>query len=167
MALQVLANGCSVYEITGQNDSGDNIIVNHSFKRGDVLPDWVDESQRFVLTSAGMVAEVGDTPDDSIRPFDTAAHPVVGDTSNLVLADQVPADQVQAQSDGAALAPLPSDGESKYVWETYAASKLPEGERMTRVEAESMKKADLVTEVKARYEAASTAEDEQNLPPKF
>lgn len=159
MALQVLAYGCSVYEITGQNDDGTNVIVNHAFKRGDVLPDWVDESQRFVLVSSGMAAEVGDTPDESIRPVDTAPHPVVGDVSNQSLAE--------SPSSDSGLAPLPADNDTKFVWETYAVSKLPEGERMTRVEAEAMRKQDLVTEVKARYEAAGAADDEQNPPSNF
>lgn len=164
MALQVLAAGCSAYEITGQNESGDNIIVNHSFVRGDILPDWVDESQRFVLVSSGMAAEVGDTPDDTIRPFPGTPKPVVGDMSGSAVADD---GSVSSASDGE-LEALPADGDTKFVWENYAINKLPQGERMTRAEAEAMKKSDLVTEVKARYEAASAdAEDEQTLPPKF
>jgi hypothetical protein len=161
MGLQVLANGCSVYEITGKKDDGGNIVVHHSFVRGDVLPDWVDESQRFVLVSSGMVAEVGDTPDGSVRPFDLEPHPVVGDVANVTVADK-------AASDGD-LEPLPADNDTKFVWETYAATKLPDGERMTRQEAESMKKTDLVAEVKARYEAANDddALAAPVLPPKF
>lgn len=164
MALQVLANGCSVYEITGKNEDGGNTVVHHSFVRGDVLPDWVDESQRFVLVSSGMVAEVGDTPDGSVRPFDLEPHPVVGDTANVTVADK----GASASADGD-LEPLPADNDTKFVWETYAATKLPDGERMTRQEAESMKKTDLVTEVKARYDAANddAALDAPALPPKF
>lgn len=165
MALQVLANGCSVYEVVGTNEDGGKVVVNHAFKRGDVLPDWVDESQRFVLVSSGMAAEVGDSPDGSVRPFNLEPHPVVGDVANVTPVDSGNAGTQATASEE--LAPLPQDTDTKYVWETYASSKLPVGQQMSRVEAESMKKQDLVNEVKARYDAATAAENEQNLPPKF
>lgn len=161
MALQVLANGCSVYEITGKSADGNPTIVNHAFKRGDVLPDWVDEAQRFVLVSSGMAAEVGDSPDDSVRPLDTSAPVVVPNG---------PGAGASVAGEDSDLATLPADTDTKFVWENYAVSDLPAGKRMTRPEAESMKKTDLVTEVKNRYNEALQEDDDlgNEVPsPKF
>lgn len=172
MALQVLANGCSVYEVTKKNDDGTTEVVHHSFVRGDVLPDWVDESQRFVLVSSGMVAEVGDTPDDRVRPLDVTARPIV-DTAvpgaTLVTKD----DSAKDEADNSNLAKLPADYASKGDWETYASEKLPAEFRMERSQAEGLKKPELVTEVKARYNDAKSVEAgdddavDETLSPKF
>lgn len=186
MSLQVIAEKISVYEVTGTNEFGQPVATDHIYERGQVLPDWVDGHQAFVLVNTGLAAEVGDHPDDSVRPASAAAAPVVlpeqspaavpgsGVTGPMVVTNRV--DETSAASAGStgagsssptALSPLPQDTDTKYVWETYASSKLPVGQQMSRVEAEAMKKQDLVNEVKARYDAAAAAENEQNLPPKF
>lgn len=180
MSLQVIAEKVSVYEITGTNEFGQPVATDHIYERGQVLPDWVDGHQAFVLVNTGLAAEVGDQPDDRIRPVQAAPAPVIlpehnpvsvpgsGVSGPMVVTDRV--DETGAgvsASAPTALPPLPNDNDTKYVWENYASSKLPEGQQMTRVEAESMKKQDLVNEVKARYDAAAAAENEQDLPPKF
>ena len=193
MSLQVIAAKVSVYEPTGINEFGQPTAVDHVYERGQVLPDWVDGHQAFVLVNTGLAAEVGDQPDDRVRPLDSGPAPVIlpehnpltvpgsGVTGPLVVTDSIDetaAGQRLAKATGTEgdnadtstgeLAPLPADNDTKFAWETYAATKLPEGHQMTRQEAESMKKADLVAEVKARYDTASTdADDQASLPPKF
>lgn len=174
MALQVLAAGCSAYEITGQDENGNNIIVNHAFRRGDVLPDWVDEGQRFVLVSSGMAAEVGDSPDDTVRPFDNTPRPVVGDMSNFKVADsagQSAGSGSEGSAEGGELEPLPADTAAKPVWEDYAVQKLPADLAIDRAQAESMTKAKLLSEVKQRYNDAADRDEQpaggESLPPTF
>jgi hypothetical protein len=180
MALQVLANGCSVYETTGTDDEGKPTYETHVYKRGDVLPDWVDSHQAFVLVSTGMAAEVGDNPDTSIRPLNEQPAPVLlPEHSTLPVVDIGLGPVVQTGEGKAAepkpvegaLPPLPADVAAKPVWEDFAVDKLPGDFAMERSQVESMKKAELVSEVKVRYyEAADRdAEDEGDttLPPSF
>lgn len=180
MSLQVIAEKVSVYEVTGTNEFGQPVATDHIYQRGQVLPDWVDGHQAFVLVNTGLAAEVGDHPDSSLRPLQSPPAPVIlpehnpasvpgsGVTGPMVVTDRV--DETGAKSaavpEGKA---LPSDTDTKFVWENYAVSDLPAGKRMTRPEAESMKKTDLMTEVKNRYNEAMQEDelDDEALPPKF
>lgn len=192
MALQVIAAKVSVYEPTGTNEFGQPTAVDHVYERGQVLPDWVEGHQAFVLVNTGLAAEVGDQPDDRVRPYGVGPAPVIlpehnpmtvpgsGVVGPMVVTDSVDETETSKQFSANAtgntgdagngeLPNLPADNDTKFVWENFAVSKLPEGERMTRAEAEAMKKSDLVAEVKARHEAASSDESQNDpaLPPKF
>jgi hypothetical protein len=193
MSLQVLASGVSVYEITGTNEDGNPTVVNHLFVRGQILPDWVDQHQQFILVQTGMAAEVGDEPDPRVRPLNQPeAAPVllpehspvavVGSGVTGFVATDEPVDHSKEldqttgsqASSGGELASLPEDNATKYAWEAYATRKLPSDQRMTQQEAESMKKADLVAEVKSRYQQAqqqnddpASVESDPDLPPSY
>lgn len=178
--LQVIAEKISVYEFTGKDELGQPTAVDHIYERGQVIPDWLDSQQAFVLTSTGLAAEVGDHPDDTVRPLPRPEAPVV--VTDRV--DETGTDQHNTSGksgtspggDGPALAngelePLPSDAAPKSVWEDYAAQKLPSDLAIGRAQAESMTKVRLLTEVKQRYNDAAdrdeNAPDSGTLPPSF
>lgn len=188
MSLQVIADKVSVYEVTGTNEHGQLVAVDHVYERGQVLPDWVEGHQAFVLVNTGMAAEVGDHPDGNLRPQNQAPGPVLlpehspasvpnsGVVGPMVVTDTVDetgagvAAQYAEDSD---LPKLPADYASKGDWETYASEKLPTEFRMERSAAEGYKKPELVAEVKLRYNDAKAAEADdaesvdETLPPKF
>lgn len=187
MSLQVIAEKISVYEITGKNELGQPTAVDHIYERGQLIPDWVDSHQAFVLTNTGLAAEVGDHPDGSIRPLDKGPAPVLlpehnprvipgsGTTGPLDVTEQVDETGVTSGrvAEDSNLPKLPADYASKGDWETYASEKLPAEFRMERSQAEGLKKPELVTEVKARYNDAKSVEAgdddtvDETLSPKF
>lgn len=166
MTLQVISTAVSVYHTQGVDKDGQPTATEHTYKRGQLLPDWVDSFQAFTLVSCGMAAEVGDEPDGSLRPAEEDPAPVVlpehGPTTNtgsrpvFNTGGEVASDET--------LPALPEDSATKPVWEDYAVESLPSDYRMTRVEAEGYKKADLVAEVKSRYAEADDLGSE-SLPP--
>ncbi|HYN95408.1 MAG TPA: hypothetical protein VES42_16290 [Pilimelia sp.] len=184
MALQVVSQKVSVYKVLGVKD-GQEQTEEHVFVRGQLLPEWVSAHQQFVLSQTGMARQVGDFPDPTLRrPQEEPAPVVLPEHSELgVLGTAVtePATVVKRVEGadvrvGAATRPvgeLPGENETKPVWEDFAVEGLPEGSRMSRPEAESMRKADLVKEVTARQQKAARAQAKQvqpgddNLPRSF
>lgn len=189
MSLQVIAEKVSVYEITGNNEFGQPVAIDHVYQRGQVLPDWVDGHQAFVLVNTGLAAEVGDHPDGNLRPLGQQPGPVLlpehnpatvpgsGVIGPMVVTERVDETGQAGPQQGVpqgGVQSLPDDSALKPVWEQYAAEKLPAEFRMDRGAAESMKKSELVAEVKARYNDAVSAEhddadlvDDEQLPRQF
>lgn len=104
-------------------------------KRGDMLPDWVDDFTRFVLAGSGGVKAV-ETPDPALtettpEPVRLQEHKPTGGTETAEEVDGRPKDY----------APKPE-------WVAYAVSRRPEGvsEEDARAEAEGKSKADLITQ---------------------
>jgi hypothetical protein len=168
MALQVVSPKISVTKITGVKN-GVEQGEEHVFSRGELLPDWVPAFQQFVLTQTGMARQVGDFPDPRLHREEDQPAPVVKQehSRQAVVNDFTvtgPAEVVPAGESRAAtveLADVPDDTATKPVWEDYAVNQLG----MSRNSAESLKKADLIAQVRARH-AAATAGDEK-LPPAF
>jgi hypothetical protein len=159
MALQVISPAVSVYKVLAVKD-GVEQTEEHIFKRGELLPDWVSSHQQFVLTTTGMARQVGDFPDPTVqRPEQVPAPTVLPEHdprsvlgSEVTGPKQVTA-QADAEADGADLPDLPADGDNKPVWEDYAVDHCG----MSRGRAESLKKADLMAEVKDFHAAAKGA----------
>lgn len=165
--LQVIANQVSVYEIVKKNDLGQISEANeYTFKRGQVIPDWLDSDQAFVLVSSGLAAEVGEHPDETVRPYGETGYPRMAHDARVARVD-TSANAVQAADinnqgdddpdndtqnvDGQQ---LPADYAAKSVWVDYAVNKLPDGQKMTKPEADLLTKDKLVTEVKQRAAGA-------------
>jgi hypothetical protein len=162
MALQVVSPKIAVFKVLGVNDQGQEETEEMTFSRGELLPDWVSSYQQFVLTQTGMCRQVGDFPDPNLtRPEDRPA-PVLlpeHDPRAVVGTAVVAPKQVTAPADaeGAGratpageLPDLPAEDETKPVWEDYAVKHLG----MSRNQAESQRKGDLVADVTKRHAAA-------------
>lgn len=190
MSLQVVSPKVAVHQVTGTDDNGQPTAVEHVFLRGAILPDWVSPYQQFVLTQTGMARQVGDFPDASLHAPEEAPAPVmmpehspqaVGLQGPTVVTEQVTGQDAAAPGGHVPDGELPDDNATKPVWEDVAAKRYG----MSRSAAESMKKADLLAEVKKRHadrkaSAAQKAADHQRasdamavkdnddkLPPKF
>jgi hypothetical protein len=176
MALQVVSPSVSVFKVLGVKD-GQEQTEEYVFQRGQILPDWVSSYQQFVLSQTGMCKQIGDFPDPALRaPVDMPAPVLMPEHDpRTVLGTEVTepmavtrrvTDPGAGAAGGAASAPgeLPSESDTKPVWEDYAVDQLG----MARGEAESMKKAELVKEVKtrARKQEREAAKD-TSLPPTF
>jgi hypothetical protein len=168
MALQVVSPAVSVYRVTGVKD-GSEQSTEHTFRRGELLPDWVSSHQQFVLMSTGMARQVGDFPDPALQRAEEVPAPVVlpehnplvvqgtGVTAPMEVTRRYEAATGQADAgDGG----LPADADNKPTWERAA---LDYG--ITKAEAEAMRKADLVREVKARHDARERARAEAEQDP--
>lgn len=185
MALQVVSPAVSVYKVLGVKD-GQEQVEGYTFKRGEMLPDWVTPFQQFTLTSTGMVKEVGDLVDPALVKAEDVPAPVVlpehnpaavfgtNVTGPMVMVGEGEGDGTEARKEatrkkglpkGAADVELPDDGATKPVWEE-TAGRVGIG----KAEAESMRKADLVAAVKQRKAEAEEARDlggpGSTLPPK-
>ncbi len=130
--------------------------------QGEDVPDWAPSSVVNALVAAGAIVAVADRPElvpDPLPPVgpDTPVIPAspvatapltVGDIAN----GTVPAPAGEVVTDPAAepvVSGKPKERDSKEAWENYAASSAI---GMPREQAESMRKADLITEVE-RIEA--------------
>lgn len=174
MALQVVSPAVSVYRITGRDaKTGAEQAEEHLFKRGELLPNWVSPFQQFTLTSTGMAREVGDVADPTLVKAEDVPAPVVLPEHNpsSVLGSGVNGPMVVTEAGAAPasdvvqpLESLPDDSETKPAWEDAAVAL-----GLSRNKAESMRKGDLVAEVKARQAAAEEARDlggaDTELPP--
>lgn len=172
MALQVVSPAVSVYRVTGVVE-GVEQTREYTYKRGELLPDWVSPYQQFVLSQTGMARQVGDFPDPNLkRPEDLPgpvlmpehdARTVLGTevTGPAVVTERVTAPAAAARESSAPAGELPSDDDNKPVWEDFAVNQLG----MKRGEAESMRKDDLKKEVRARYSEQSSGEGK--LPRSF
>lgn len=180
MALQVVSPAVSVYKETGIKD-GQMQTEEHVFKRGAVLPDWVSTHQQFVLMTTGMARQVGDLPDPTLRADEDMPAPVVLPEHNplsvvadhtvtgpMVVTKRVGAEGSSTSTGSAPAASrkstpegeLPADSDIKPVWEQVA-----EDYGVPRAEAESMRKPDLIREVKARRDAREKARAEAESDP--
>lgn len=172
MALQVVSPAVSVYRVTGKDTSGSDITEETNFKRGAILPEWVDSYQQFVLTTTGMARQVGDLPDPTLVAPEDVPQPTLlpehgpNTVPPVPGASAVPSTGL-ASTGLAGTGELPKEGETKPVWEDFAA----ERRYMTRAKAESMKKGDLVAEVTRQHEEAVSAREHADpasgLPPAF
>lgn len=190
MALQVVSPTVSVYKVTGV-ENGQEQTEEHTFARGVILPDWVSPYQQFVLTQTGMAKQVGDFPDPGLRAVADLPAPVLmpehdprtvlgtevtepmAVTKRITEPVTVRDDAVAAGSAAGSVGDdLPDDTENKPVWEDYAVERLG----MKRGEAESLKKADLIKEVRnqakrrqaeQRREARDLGGKDAALPPSF
>jgi hypothetical protein len=171
MALQVVSPSVSVYKVLGVKD-GQEQTEEHTFQRGEILPDWVNTYQQFVLTQTGMARQVGDFPDPALRAATQQPAPVLlpeHDPRTVLGTNVTQPALVTKRVTGEEEPPTRSSGEepsetdNKPVWEDYAVESLG----MKRTEAESLKKADLVKEVRRRQAAKSSNEDDAALPRTF
>lgn len=164
MALQVVSHAVSVYKETGVKD-GTTQVEEHILKRGELVPDWVSPHQLFVLSQTGMAKQVGDFPDPNLRAPEDMPRPVVlpehnpstvvgsGVSGPVEVTRRVEAGTTTSTAGASRrYGDLPKDSDNKTDWED-AAVELG----MSRAEAESMRKADLVREVRTRQ----TAKQEQ------
>jgi hypothetical protein len=165
MALQVVSPAVSVYKVTGVKD-GVEQTQEYTYHRGELLPDWVTPYQQFVLSQTGMARQVGDFPDPNLRrPEDMPAPVLMPEhsplavlgtevTGPMAVTERVTAPPAAAPASSAPAGELPGDDENKPVWEDFAVNRLG----MKRGEAEGMKKADLIKEVKAQYSEQGSGE---------
>ena len=174
MALQVVSPAVNVYKVLGVKD-GQEVTEDHTFKRGEMLPDWVSPFQQFTLTSTGMARQVGDLIDPTLVEAANPPAPVIMPEHNPravlnsgVTEPRLVTETVDHNEEGipaaAADLELPDDSATKPVWE-----KAAERVGMKPQEAESMRKADLVAEVKRRKAVAEERRDlggpDAELPP--
>lgn len=133
---------------------GDEEIV----ERGGRVPDYVPT---FIVSSLANAGDVvfADEPDPMVVPANQLAPQVRTPDQPTVLPSDPngvppllgdPEEPVVEEDEGDAVA-LPATGDRKEVWEAYA--QRPEI-GLTQGEAESMNKADLMAEVRARFDAA-------------
>jgi hypothetical protein len=177
MALQVVSPAVSVFKVTGVVD-GVEQTEQHTFHRGELLPEWVTPYQQFVLSQTGMARQVGDFPDPNLKRPEEIPAPVlmpehdpravvgteVTGPQNVVRVVTGQGGDAGAGSDDGA--ELPADGDTKPVWEDYAVKR----KFLKRGDAESMRKAELVDAVKQRHAAASGTKAEAGdtaQPPLF
>lgn len=171
MALQVVSPAVNVYRVL-RVVNGQEQVEEKVFKRGELLPDWVSPFQQFTLSTTGMAREVGDVADPGLYKAEETPAPVVMPEHNPRTVVGSPITEPMAvvtttETSGGAVAPLdslPADDANKPLWEDAAyALGVP------RKRAESMRKADLIEEVKARQAAAEEARDlggpDSTLPP--
>jgi hypothetical protein len=176
MALQVVSPAVSVYRVLRVDEkTHQEVSEEHTFKRGEVLPDWLSPHQQFVLSQTGMAREVGDLVDPGLIEAANPPAPVVlpEHSPRMVLGTGVTEpmrvestfrDGVQVDAGVAPLEALPADTDTKPAWEDAAVAL-----GLSRNKAESMKKADLVAAVKDRQAKAEEARDlggpDSTLPP--
>lgn len=177
MALQVVSPAVSVFKVTGvDKDTHQEISEEHVYHRGEILPDWVSPFQLFTLTTTGMAREVGDMLDpnlvaDADRPapvvlpeHNPATIPGSGVQGPMLVTERVDRDGERAEADVQPLDELPADSDTKPKWEE-AGVKLG----LSRNRVESMRKGDLMDEVKQRQAAAEERRDlggpDAELPP--
>lgn len=154
MAHRVFISGVSVYDKDGSTE-----VV----RQGELLPDYVDEYQRFVLSQTGMVKFEPDNvepppgADNPVNPAPVrlAEHPPLG--SRLALSEQgTPAAAASQRMVDEGRAPAtevdadveqpPAQSAPKAEWVEWAVGQRADGvsEDEARDSAESMTKADLV-----------------------
>ena len=168
MALQVVSAAVNVYEELGVKN-GKMETREETFRRGDILPDWVSSYQQFVLTQTGMARQVGDLPDPNLVPPQDMPTPTMlpEHTPSAIVGSGVSTSEVVATGPaggapaGSADDELPAESANKPVWEDFAV----DHGYLTRNKAESMRKADLVAEVTRMHEDAQFADPEAALPP--
>lgn len=172
MALQVVSPAVSVFKVTGVKD-GVEQTEEHTFARGEILPDWVTPYQQFVLSQTGMARQVGDFPDPNLRRPEDLPAPVLmpehdprtvlgtSVTGPMEVTSRVTGQDAAGGAGSDSDGDLPSETDTKPVWEDFAVEHLG----MKRGAAESMKKADLVKEVRARY--AEQRSGDNDLPATF
>lgn len=159
MALQVVSHAVSIYRVTGVSDGAEQ-TQEYTFKRGELLPEWVSPHQQFVLSSMGYARQVGDFPDTTLRAAEDMPAPVIlpehnplavmgsGVVAPMAVTERVTLADRAAGREGSDPEGLPAEGDTKPEWER-AAVRLG----VPRGEAEAMRKADLVKETRKRHDA--------------